>query len=122
MLLRTCVLPAVRVAVQVEALLDRAHGGPPPVSWVVQQLEQLGYNSWAHRIICSAGERQQGKPCVCVFVRSATSAELARQSCWLLLAFRQNPECSFCVCCVLFYTVTAMSLALTVYNSIQQTQ
>jgi hypothetical protein len=41
---------------QVEALLDRAHGGPPPVSWVVQQLESLGYNSWAHRIICSAGE------------------------------------------------------------------
>jgi hypothetical protein len=40
---------------QVEALLDRAHGGPPPVSWVVQQLEQLGYNSWAHRIVCSAG-------------------------------------------------------------------
>lgn len=44
------------VCLQVEALLDRAHGGPPPVSWVVQQLEQLGFNSWAHRIICSAGE------------------------------------------------------------------
>jgi hypothetical protein len=25
------------------------------VSWVVEQLEQLGYNSWAHRVISSAG-------------------------------------------------------------------
>lgn len=49
----------------VEALLDRAHGGPPPVSWVVQQLEQLGYSSWAHRIICSAGEAARQAVRVC---------------------------------------------------------
>jgi len=49
------VAPAVVVCCQVEALLDRVHGGPPLVSWVVEQLEQLGYNSWAHRVISSAG-------------------------------------------------------------------
>jgi predicted CxxxxCH...CXXCH cytochrome family protein len=41
---------------QVEALLDRCHGGPPLVSWVVAQLEGLGYRSWAHRVVSSAGE------------------------------------------------------------------
>ncbi|WIA22484.1 hypothetical protein OEZ85_004780 [Tetradesmus obliquus] len=39
----------------VEALLDRCHGGPPLVSWVVGQLEALGYSSWAHRVVSSAG-------------------------------------------------------------------
>ncbi|KAF6259619.1 S-adenosyl-L-methionine-dependent methyltransferase [Scenedesmus sp. NREL 46B-D3] len=39
----------------VEALLDRCHGGPPLVCWVVQQLEGLGYRSWAHRVVSSAG-------------------------------------------------------------------
>jgi hypothetical protein len=26
------------------------------VSWVVRQLEALGYSSWAHRVVSSAGE------------------------------------------------------------------
>jgi hypothetical protein len=26
------------------------------VSWVVRQLEGLGYSSWAHRVVSSAGE------------------------------------------------------------------
>lgn len=40
---------------QVEALLDKARGEVPAVQWVVQQLEGLGYTSWAHRVVNSAG-------------------------------------------------------------------
>jgi hypothetical protein len=49
---RCCIF---RFGPQVEALLDRCHGGPPLVSWVVSQLEGLGYRSWAHRVVSSAG-------------------------------------------------------------------
>lgn len=39
----------------VEALLDRAKGSDPPIRAIVDCLEQLGYRSWAHRVVCSAG-------------------------------------------------------------------
>ena len=39
----------------VEALLDRIEDGPPPAAFIIQQLEQLGYRSWAYRVINSAG-------------------------------------------------------------------
>jgi site-specific DNA-cytosine methylase len=39
----------------VEALLDRAGGKAPPVQMIVESLEGLGYNSWAQRVVCSAG-------------------------------------------------------------------
>jgi hypothetical protein len=40
----------------VEALLDRTRGEPPAIAFIAQQLEALGYQSWAHRLINSAGE------------------------------------------------------------------
>jgi hypothetical protein len=73
---------------QVEALLDRAHGGPPPVSWVVQQLEQLGYNSWAHRIVCSAGV------CLCQKVGGGVSA-LVFQGGANLMSFEKRAGCQW---------------------------
>jgi site-specific DNA-cytosine methylase len=39
----------------VEALLDRIDDQPPPAAFIIQQLEQLGYHSWAYRVINSAG-------------------------------------------------------------------
>jgi hypothetical protein len=39
---------------QVEALLDRARGEPPAVAWLGQQLEGLGYSSWAYRVVNTA--------------------------------------------------------------------
>ena len=41
---------------QVEGLLDRSAGQPPVIQYIVEQFEQLGYASWAHRIINTAGE------------------------------------------------------------------
>lgn len=38
----------------VEALLDRQTEKPPAVHYIVAALEALGYDSWAHRVICSA--------------------------------------------------------------------
>lgn len=40
---------------QVEALLDRLNGGRPMIDYVTDRLRQLGYASWAHRVINSAG-------------------------------------------------------------------
>ena len=40
---------------QVDALLNGVEGEPPPVAWIVDQLEALGYGSWAHRIVNTAG-------------------------------------------------------------------
>ena len=43
-----------RARAQVEALLDRSEKSVrPPVSNIVEELEKLGYNSWAHRVVCS---------------------------------------------------------------------
>lgn len=39
----------------VEALLDRTKGNDPAIRAIVDCLEQIGYKSWAHRVICSAG-------------------------------------------------------------------
>jgi len=39
----------------VEALLDRHGDHPPVMSYVVNQLMDLGYGSWAYRVISSAG-------------------------------------------------------------------
>ncbi|CAL8466241.1 g5777 [Coccomyxa elongata] len=39
----------------VEGLLDRSAGQPPVIQYIVEQFEQLGYASWAHRIINTAG-------------------------------------------------------------------
>lgn len=40
--------------VQVEGLLDRINGQPPVIEYIVEQFENLGYSSWAHRIINTA--------------------------------------------------------------------
>ena len=48
---------------QVEALLDR-HGGEPPVmQYCCQQLIRLGYQSWAYRVVNSAGVVCEGGGC-----------------------------------------------------------
>ncbi|PSC75340.1 methylase [Micractinium conductrix] len=39
----------------VEALLDRHGGDPPVMQYCTQQLIQLGYQSWAYRVVNSAG-------------------------------------------------------------------
>jgi len=39
----------------VEALLDRADDQPPAIAFVVQQLMDLGFSSWAYRVVSSAG-------------------------------------------------------------------
>jgi len=39
----------------VEALLDRTGGQTPLIDYVASQFESLGYHSWAHRVISSAG-------------------------------------------------------------------
>jgi len=40
---------------QVEAILDRIHGNDPAIKHVTDKLQQLGYASWAHRVINTAG-------------------------------------------------------------------
>ena len=51
--MHACMLCA-RARAQVEALLDRSEKSVrPPVSHIVEELEKLGYNSWAHRVVCS---------------------------------------------------------------------
>ena len=40
---------------QVEALLDRIDGKAPVVDYVTEQLQKLGYTSWAQRVINTAG-------------------------------------------------------------------
>ena len=42
--------------VQVEGLLDRAAGSPPVVQYVMSEFERLGYQSWAQRILNTAGD------------------------------------------------------------------
>lgn len=39
----------------VEALLDRMDDQPPVIAFVVQQLMDIGYTSWAYRVVSSAG-------------------------------------------------------------------
>lgn len=41
--------------IQVEALLDRIEDQPPVMSYIVQQIIELGYSSWAYRVVASAG-------------------------------------------------------------------
>ena len=48
-------LTGPRDYVQVDALLNSTRGGAPVVDWIVSQFEELGYASWAHRIINTAG-------------------------------------------------------------------
>lgn len=48
----------LHAASQVTALLDRSHGEVPVVSHLADALETLGYKSWAHRVICSAGKSE----------------------------------------------------------------
>lgn len=43
------------MCLQVEALLDRTGGQAPMIGYVVGQFEALGYHSWAHRVVSSAG-------------------------------------------------------------------
>eukprot|EP00210_Caulerpa_lentillifera_P001820 g1750.t1 len=40
----------------VEALLDRGVNGVPYVKSIADTFEAIGYSSWAHRVICSAGK------------------------------------------------------------------
>ena len=40
-----------------EGLLDRAAGNIPVIQYVVEQFERLGYQSWAQRILNTAGEK-----------------------------------------------------------------
>ena len=42
---------------QVEALLDRAHGEAPVMDFVARSLEELGFASWAQRVVHSGGAR-----------------------------------------------------------------
>jgi hypothetical protein len=58
---------------QVEALLERVDGGQPPVQAVVEALEELGYCSWAQRVVCSAGARLR---CRCPMVAAPASPRL----------------------------------------------
>ncbi|KAK9799826.1 hypothetical protein WJX73_006324 [Symbiochloris irregularis] len=39
----------------VDALLNSIRGEPPVIEWIVDQFEQMGYCSWAHRIVNTAG-------------------------------------------------------------------
>ncbi len=39
----------------VEALLDRGKGRAPAIREITDRIEALGYNSWAHRVVVSAG-------------------------------------------------------------------
>lgn len=39
----------------VEALLDRVDDQPPAIAFVVQQLMDIGFRSWAYRVVSSAG-------------------------------------------------------------------
>lgn len=49
-------MPSLCLGSQVEGLLDRAAGsGAPVVQYIVEQLERLGYQSWAQRILSTAG-------------------------------------------------------------------
>ena len=41
--------------IQVEGLLDRQVGTVPVVQCIVEQFERLGYQSWAQRILSTAG-------------------------------------------------------------------
>ena len=43
------------MCVQVEGLLDRTVGSLPVVQYIVEQFERLGYQSWAQRILSTAG-------------------------------------------------------------------
>ena len=47
--------PPACAAVQVEALLNTVEGARPAIAWIVAQLEALGYCSWAHRVVNTAG-------------------------------------------------------------------
>ena len=38
-----------------EALLDRVQGGPPIADNLATRFEELGYSSWAYRVINTAG-------------------------------------------------------------------
>ncbi len=52
-----CSLVGPSCGVQVEGLLDRAAANIPVIQYVVEQFERLGYQSWAHRILNTAGEK-----------------------------------------------------------------
>lgn len=57
---------------KVEALLDRRQDGPPVVAWLAAKFERLGYRSWAHRVVCSAGEEGEGgggRLCLCAYIQ-----------------------------------------------------
>lgn len=59
-----CSAERVASCMQVDALLNGVRGEAPAVEWIVQQFEDLGYASWAHRIINTAGvqlDRYPGK-------------------------------------------------------------
>lgn len=56
---------------QVEALLDRTGGEAPLIGYVVGQFEALGYHSWAHRVISSAGGTKRSLTCTCHASKSA---------------------------------------------------
>lgn len=40
---------------QVEALLDRIGGEAPVMQYVARSFQELGYGSWAYRVVNSAG-------------------------------------------------------------------
>ena len=67
--------------VQVEGLLDRAAGSVPVVQYVVSELERLGYQSWAQRILNTAGDL-------------AVRCPHARQHCLMLTQPCRHPESS----------------------------
>lgn len=50
-------MPCEFTCPQVEALLDRGPDGRPAIQLLTDAFEKLGYRSWAHRVVCSAGVR-----------------------------------------------------------------
>ena len=79
---------------QVEALLDRGANGVPYIKTLADTFEVIGYSSWAHRVICSAGP---------ILNHSCTAVNICLQDlefpiavlgCFSLLLFTEMPEMS----------------------------
>jgi site-specific DNA-cytosine methylase len=86
----------------VEALLDRQTEEPPAVHYIVAALEALGYDSWAHRVICSAafGVPNRRKR---VFIVASWSGDardvLLSQACPQDSVFSAKLSSFPCICC-----------------------
>ncbi len=48
---------------QVEAILDRINGEEPAIKYITERLQELGYASWAHRVVNTAGAYHPDRGC-----------------------------------------------------------